>query len=258
MSVSPIRGIDVRGLIDVNTESPKTVVRLPGLKPRSTDAMSKVYSESAVSEEDAAVQARSLLLLGGVSLYHTALQWLIESRSPHRVAARAADDDALPIVNGEVDLILLDSDDPSRIRDTVQHYAPVPVLLICDSMKAAQLKDLLHDGVAAVVLKTSDCDALLEAIDEVAAGVKRTMPHQTCSEAPRIAQLTSREKEIIAVICSGLTNRQAGEKLRISEATVRHHLSSIFAKLDITNRGELIVFAYRHKLADIKAATRDC
>jgi DNA-binding NarL/FixJ family response regulator len=220
--------------------------------------MSKPYSEVVVFDEDSAAQGRSLLLLGGVSLYHTGLQWVIESRSPHRVVARAADDDERPIVSGRIDLVVLDCDNPGRVRDTVQHYAPVPVILICDAPKAGDLTDLLHDGVAAVVLKTSDCDALLEVIDEIAGGVKPVGAGKGCAEAGRIAHLTAREKEIITVICSGLTNRQAGDRLHISEATVRHHLSSIFAKLDITNRGELIVFGFRHKLADIHAAIRDC
>jgi DNA-binding NarL/FixJ family response regulator len=51
------------------------------------------------------------------------------------------------------------------------------------------------------------------------------------------------------VACSGSTNRQVAECLHISEATVRHHLSSIFAKLGTSNRGELIVFAFRHGLS---------
>ena len=61
--------------------------------------------------------------------------------------------------------------------------------------------------------------------------------------------LTRREIEIIALICDGLTNHQIADRLFISETTVRHHLTSIFAKLDVGDRLKLAVYAYRHGLA---------
>jgi DNA-binding NarL/FixJ family response regulator len=67
----------------------------------------------------------------------------------------------------------------------------------------------------------------------------------------KIASLTDREREVIALICEGLQNKLIGERLFISETTVRHHLTSIFDKLGVTNRLELVIYAYRHGLAKL-------
>ena len=65
-----------------------------------------------------------------------------------------------------------------------------------------------------------------------------------------IARLTKREREIIELIAEGLKNKEIAERLCISPATVRHHLSAIFAKLEVPDRLKLMVFAYQHHLAD--------
>ena len=64
-------------------------------------------------------------------------------------------------------------------------------------------------------------------------------------------QLTPKEREIITVIASeeNSTNRQVASRLRISENTLRNHLSSIYDKLGVQNRLELLKFALGHGLA---------
>jgi len=79
----------------------------------------------------------------------------------------------------------------------------------------------------------------------------RTSRAKTSSEAVKIARLTKREREIIMLVSEGLKNKEIAARLCISAATVRHHLSSIFAKLDVPNRLKLVVYAYRHELADL-------
>lgn len=56
--------------------------------------------------------------------------------------------------------------------------------------------------------------------------------------------LTGRERQVAELVSRGCTNRQVGDRLGITEVTVRHHLSSIFGKLGIANRFELIARAY--------------
>jgi DNA-binding NarL/FixJ family response regulator len=68
-------------------------------------------------------------------------------------------------------------------------------------------------------------------------------------EEERIAALTKREREVITLVGEGLRNKQIAERLYISEATVRHHLTAIFAKLDVADRFELVIYAYRYGLA---------
>jgi len=68
-------------------------------------------------------------------------------------------------------------------------------------------------------------------------------------EAEKIASLTGREREVLALLCEGLKNKQIGARLFISETTVRHHLTSIFGKLGVQDRLELLLYAFRHGLA---------
>lgn len=66
----------------------------------------------------------------------------------------------------------------------------------------------------------------------------------------KIDTLTEREREVIGLVGAGLNNRQIAERLFMSETTLRHHLTSIFSKLDVSDRLELILYAYRYGLAE--------
>jgi two-component system nitrate/nitrite response regulator NarL len=69
-------------------------------------------------------------------------------------------------------------------------------------------------------------------------------------EAAKIAALSQRERQIISLLAEALDNTRIAERLFISEITVRHHLTSIFGKLGVRDRLELLVYAYRHRLAE--------
>jgi DNA-binding NarL/FixJ family response regulator len=64
--------------------------------------------------------------------------------------------------------------------------------------------------------------------------------------------LTNRELEVIEVIATGLTNKEISKKLFISEATVRHHLSSIYSKLHVDDRLNLVIYAYQNNIVKSK------
>lgn len=96
---------------------------------------------------------------------------------------------------------------------------------------------------------------LLEEILDVVRTQARSNPEiafpagwETSDKKPDIAALTERERAVITLICEGLKNRQISERLSISETTVRHHLVSIFSKLGVSDRLELVIFAYREGL----------
>jgi DNA-binding NarL/FixJ family response regulator len=119
-------------------------------------------------------------------------------------------------------------------------------------------------GALGVVRKDQAASVLLKAIERVHAGeawLDRTMVARVLSdlarpaeppsnpEAAAIASLTDRECQVIQLICEGLQNKLIADRLAISEATVRHHLTSIFSKLRLNSRLELVIYAYQHDLA---------
>jgi DNA-binding NarL/FixJ family response regulator len=69
-------------------------------------------------------------------------------------------------------------------------------------------------------------------------------------ERSKIASLTEREMQVIALVCESLRNKQIAERLFISDTTVRHHLTSIFSKLEVSDRLELVIYSFRQGLAE--------
>ena len=129
----------------------------------------------------------------------------------------------------------------------------------------AEHRQAVRLGATGMVLKEQAVDTLVKAIERVHAGEtwldpalvanvlaerSRARGRDADPEAARIAMLTERECEVIALIGEGLKNRQIAKRLSISETTVVHHLTSIFAKLGVANRLELVTYAYRHGLAE--------
>jgi DNA-binding NarL/FixJ family response regulator len=84
---------------------------------------------------------------------------------------------------------------------------------------------------------------------ELAAPWRRPAPRRDEYEETKIARLTDREREVIQLIGRGMRNQQIADQLRISVITVRHHLTSIFSKLEVGDRFELAIYSFRHGLA---------
>lgn len=62
------------------------------------------------------------------------------------------------------------------------------------------------------------------------------------------SNLTSREKEVLALIAEGLINREIAKRLYISEKTVKNHVSNIFKKLNVTDRTQAAIYAYKNNI----------
>ena len=122
-------------------------------------------------------------------------------------------------------------------------------------------------GAKGLVLKDTPIEVLTKAIEKVYAGevwLDRTTTATVLEELSRkkdaqqldpeevkIDALTQREREVINAVGEGLKNKQIGERLFISDVTVRHHLTSVYGKLGVTDRLELVIYAYRHGLVPI-------
>jgi len=127
-------------------------------------------------------------------------------------------------------------------------------------------------GARGILLKTDTPELLLKAIQKVCAGeawLSKTMLASVVSELHRrstnridpetakITSLTAREKEVVTLIGEGRRNKEIGEKLFISEKTVRHYLTSIYGKLGVKDRLELIIYAFQHGLAKLTPLQRE-
>jgi DNA-binding NarL/FixJ family response regulator len=79
-------------------------------------------------------------------------------------------------------------------------------------------------------------------------------PVEIPPEKAKISSLTERENQIISRICEGMRNKEIASKLYISDATVAHHLTSIYRKLDLADRTELLLYAHHNGISKLKAS----
>lgn len=93
-----------------------------------------------------------------------------------------------------------------------------------------------------VWLQTPGAAALLERLAQQSGQRERVEDDDTD------ARLTPRELDVVRLIARGWDNRQIAERLVVAEATVKTHINNIFAKLEVTDRSQVVVYAYRHGL----------
>ena len=161
-----------------------------------------------------------------------------------------------------LDLVLGDEDGLSFLPELCQASPTSRVLVLTGVQNPDAHRRAIRRGAMGIVLKEHAADQLLKAIMKVNDGevwIERSMmgsmiqefnkPALVDPEVAKIESLTDREREVIALIGEGLKNKQVGERLFISETTVTHHLSSVFSKLEVSDRLELIIYAFRHGLA---------
>jgi RNA polymerase sigma factor (sigma-70 family) len=165
------------------------------------------------------------------------------------------------------DLVLLDlalgSVDALEILPHVASAARgAKILVLTGDRDMDRHRAALLAGARGLVLKDKPPDVLLKAIRKVHAGelwfdrstldsaLQRALSSQRRDDAERvkIESLTAREREIILRVGEGMKSDVIARQLGISEKTVRNHLSQIFDKLEVTDRLELLLYAYRQKL----------
>jgi two-component system, NarL family, nitrate/nitrite response regulator NarL len=207
---------------------------------------------------------------------HQSFVWgmvkLIESDSANMMVMGTASDiaEALAILEREQpDVILLDID-----LNGVNSLDSMPLLrnatnamvLILTGMRDAEIHErAVLAGARGVVQKEVPAEMILKAIRKVHEGeiwldrlttgriFSKLLDHSAnhaSPEAAKIASLTSREREIINVMANQghSTNKQIAAHLNMSEHTLRNHLSSIYSKLEVENRLELVMYAVKHHI----------
>src|SRR6185503_147967 len=211
----------------------------------------------------------SIMIVDDHVVIRSGLRMLIEHDQRMQVVAQAGNrTEALERAESEhpdviiLDLVLGDEDGLSFLPDLCQTSPESRVLVLTGVQHADAHPRAIGRGAMGIVLKEHAADQLLKAIMKVYEGevwIERTMmgsmiqefnkPALPDPEVTKIETLTDLEREVIALVGEGLKNKQVGERLFISETTVTHHLSSVFSKLEVSDRLELIIYAFRHGLA---------
>jgi len=220
--------------------------------------------------EPAPIKIR-ILIIDDQLIVREGLRMLIENHPGTKVVAMASTrSEALDIIAREpTDVVILNlelgGDNALSFLPELREAArDARILVLTGQRDSSTHQKAAQHGAMGVVLKEDAADLLLKAIEKVYKGeawldrltlgslIFQMSSQEKESVDPRtrkIASLTERERQVIALIAEGLKNRQIAERLFISHVTVTHHLSSIYGKLGVSDRLELVIYAFANKLA---------
>lgn len=169
----------------------------------------------------------------------------------------------------EPDIILLDINMP-KINgiETLRRFKDLGiktrVIILTIHEEKEYILETMKLGAYGYMLKDSDADSLIKGIRDVAMGKRYIQPSiehlVTISDEfdnghnkglEKINSLTKREYEVLTLIAEGLNNKNIGNRLYISEKTVKNHVSNIFKKLELNDRVQAAIFAYKNNIKTI-------
>ena len=201
------------------------------------------------------------------------LEHLIESEQPHmQVIGKASNKlEVFAFLKfSKPDVVLLDLDLNGKnsldFLEELLRESNARVLVLTASQDPVLHQHAIINGASGVVLKSENADVILRAIKYVHAGelwydraatsrLLRSLNAavSTSSKAnphSQIAKLTIKERQVISAMAliPGARNKAVADRLFMSEHTLRNHLTSIYAKLDLENRLELCMYVIEHKL----------
>ena len=220
-------------------------------------------------------QTIGILIVEDHEVVRIGLRHLIGKQQYMKIVGEATNtSDALAIATREqpeiviLDLCLGTENATDLIPQLLSIAEETRVIVLTGVQDEETLRRASRLGAMGVIAKDVPADMLIKAIDRVHAGELWLNRRLTAAlvaelrspgnepngngESKRIGQLSNRERDIVCLIGEGLKNKQIADRLCISEITVRHHITSILGKLGVSDRLELLIFAYRNNLVSIK------
>jgi DNA-binding NarL/FixJ family response regulator len=156
------------------------------------------------------------------------------------------------------DVVLLDLrmpllDGVGVIEEIQRQDASARVIVLTTFDTDADLSNAIKAGAKGYLLKDAQREELLEAIRKVYAGATCIPPSLVAKLAASMSSeaLTGRELDVLTLLARGKSNKEIGMNLYISETTVKSHLRSIFAKLNVLSRTEAVTAASRRGLVQL-------
>jgi DNA-binding NarL/FixJ family response regulator len=223
----------------------------------------------------------SVFLVGDNQITRAGLRRILEAQPAIRVlgeiSSRRASADI--VLRHSPNLVLIDLDPHAAdILGTIETLLKAPgeaALLVVSDLNDHELaRRALALGASGLVLKIQPPSVLIAMICELCPGCCDDLaptrattkdghhrkdrilikPAAGAKALLKINSLTAREREIVSLVGLGLKNKDIANRLSISDITVRHHLSSIFCKLEVADRQKLLILAHQYGLADLTLA----
>lgn len=220
------------------------------------------------TKTDTSVRTARVLIADDQTLFRSGLARLLDGDDRVSVVGEAVDGlDAVKLALAlKPDVVLMDIKMPNidgieATRRILAENAKIKVLMLTTFEADNHVIQALKAGASGYVLKDSQASAIVSSILAVVAGERvmasavanRVLEMLTGATTPKefYDGLTAREVEILKMLATGMANKQIAYKLKISEKTVRNHVSNMYEKLDIYDRAQAVLYAVRKGLVEI-------
>jgi DNA-binding NarL/FixJ family response regulator len=219
-----------------------------------------------------------ILLVDDQELMRVGFSMVLGAQPDIEIVGEAANGEEAIAKTAELrpDVVLMDvrmpgMDGIAATAQIVQNYPDTKVIVLTTYDLDDYAFAGLRAGASGFLVKDVPPEQLVAAIRAVASGDAAVSPRITkrmlelfgdelpkaptsddksATEAPGASQLTPREHDVLRLIADGLTNAEIAEELVISETTVKTHVGNIFAKLNLRDRVQAVIYAYDHGLVD--------
>lgn len=234
-------------------------------------ALQREQSEQNVQANRPETATISILLVDDHALMREGLRQLLSLEADLRVVAEAVNgyDGLRQVRQSQPDVVLMDISMPGVdgigvTQQIVREFPEIAVIMLTMHRQDQQVLQAIKSGARGYLLKTASSQELAQTIRQVHAGQVQIEPELTgtiVSEVRRLShlsaegntlrELSEKEIDILRCVAMGLSNKEIAEQLAYSEKTVKNYLSIIFQKLNIRDRTQAAIFAFRHGLLPV-------
>jgi DNA-binding NarL/FixJ family response regulator len=215
-----------------------------------------------------ATKAVRVLIADDQTLFRMGLARLLDEDPRVEVVGQAIDgrDAVKQALKLKPDVVLMDIKMPNvdgieATRQIIEADPNLKVVVLTTFETDSQVIQALKAGATGYVLKDSSAQAIVSSVVAVMSGERvmagavanRVLEMLTGTTTPKefYDGLTSREVEILKLLASGMANKQIAYRLKISEKTVRNHVSNTYEKLGIYDRSQAVLYAVRKGLVEV-------
>ncbi|WP_343594654.1 response regulator transcription factor [Acinetobacter sp.] len=209
----------------------------------------------------------NILLIDDHTLFRTGLRFLLEQEDQFNVIGEAADGLAGIKLAAQLqpDVVLLDLDMPvmnglEALPQLLNSNPNLAVIILTVSEDAIDLTECMRLGARGYLLKNIETHFLINSIHKAVEGDSILSPEMTSklisqlrsptpvAEDSQLSTLTQREKETLAWLAKGASNKVIAKSMNVAESTIKVHVQNILRKLNLNSRVQAAVFAVEHEL----------
>lgn len=155
-----------------------------------------------------------------------------------------------------MDLVMEEMDGIEATKQLIKQWPEAKVIIVTSFLDDEKVYPALEAGATSYLLKTSKAGEIAAAIRRTYEGESVLEPEVTGKMMSKMRkpslpheELTAREMEILLLMTQGKTNQEIADELFIALKTVKTHVSNLLSKLDVQDRTQAVIYAFKHKLA---------